>query len=140
MAQIKDQIIARVISGIIIAGVLAGGGFVVTHWNQSLLSSLAQNIYLVTACILTASITVLVGKRLQSRKDTATDILQPHFAPLDVDFRVLRKELFYEYKNLERTQLYYCKKVRVKALKHGLECYPDKYHWTARGTLNISSG
>jgi len=61
----------------------------------------------------------------------------PTFPRLNFDFRILEKEIYYEYKN--KTHMVYRKRILVKALKNGLDAYRDKYQWTGSGNVKISS-
>ena len=62
---------------------------------------------------------------------------QPHFPSLDFDFLILEKCIEYDYQSSDC--IVYRKRVKLKALKNGLETYPDKYHWTGSGMARIKS-
>jgi hypothetical protein len=62
----------------------------------------------------------------------------PNFKRLDYDFRLIKKELTYEYEDINH--MVYKKCVVLKALKKDLYFYRDKYSWTGRGAMVIKSG
>lgn len=62
---------------------------------------------------------------------------RPNFPTLDLDFRVLSREITYEYKN--KKHMHYTKKVFVQALKNNLDRYIDKYAWTGKGSIKMKS-
>lgn len=61
----------------------------------------------------------------------------PIFPRLDFDFQILDNDIYYEYRDL--THLIYRRRKVLKALKNGLDAYNDKYLWTGRGNVAISS-
>lgn len=61
----------------------------------------------------------------------------PMFPRIDSDFRVIRKELSYKY--LDRTHMVYSKKVKLKALRNGLDEYHDRYAWSGSGKVELRS-
>ncbi|MGO9258878.1 MAG: hypothetical protein ACLQU1_21535 [Bryobacteraceae bacterium] len=61
----------------------------------------------------------------------------PRFSRLDCDFRVVEKEIVFEYR--DRTHITYRKRLLLKALRNGLDEYHDKYHWTGRGIVSMKS-
>jgi hypothetical protein len=61
----------------------------------------------------------------------------PTFPRLDSDYNILEKEITYEYKDISR--MIYRKAIRLKALKKAIDVYNDKYTWTGRGKVKISS-
>jgi hypothetical protein len=62
---------------------------------------------------------------------------RPAFPKLNVDFQIVKKEIYYELK--DRGQIEYKKKVLLRALKDGLDSYHDKYHWTGSGPVAMHS-
>lgn len=55
----------------------------------------------------------------------------------DFDFRVLNKSVVYEYQNL--THMTYKKIYKLKALRRGLQVFPDRYSWTGTGPVTVRS-
>lgn len=53
------------------------------------------------------------------------------------DFNIVKKELIYRYIN--KTDVVYEKKIRLKALRNNLDCYIDKYHWTGERVADVKS-
>jgi len=51
------------------------------------------------------------------------------------DFKLLEKEIAYKY--LDEKHMEYTKRLRLKALRSGLDRYPDRYSWTGSGTVNL---
>lgn len=66
------------------------------------------------------------------------DRFRPDFPRLDFDYQVVEKDIYYEY--TDRAHMTYRKKVRVKALKNGLDTFRDKYRWTGKGGVAVKSG
>jgi hypothetical protein len=71
------------------------------------------------------------------RISTTFDRSRPTYARIRSDFRVLNKEVDYFYK--DRTHLQYIKKLTLKAQRSGMHCYVDKFNWTGRGDILMSS-
>ncbi len=136
MSDITKHSIAHVVGGLVVAILVGLFGLISTKFGQADPFNAPVGwvfwAYLVAACLLTVLLAGALNKRFNR--------LRPVFEPIDCDFHILKKEILYEYKNPERTQLGYSKIVTVKALKDGLECYRDKYLWTGRGDVNIKSG
>lgn len=84
-------------------------------------------VILATAAILLIAI-LLYGKFNKYR---------PHYEALDFDFSILETEIVYVHEM--KNKMVYTKKKKVKTLKSGLDRYSDKYHWTGRGTLSLST-
>lgn len=63
--------------------------------------------------------------------------LRPRFPAIDLDFQILEKAISYEY--VERHKMVYRKKIKLKALRNGLDTYRDKYRWTGTGLLSMKS-
>lgn len=61
----------------------------------------------------------------------------PRFEPFDIDFQLIEKSVSFEY--VDRENMLYRKKVRVRALRNGLSSYPDKYRWTGLNTPTVRS-
>lgn len=56
--------------------------------------------------------------------------LYPRFPRIETHYLVLNRDISFEYRDAYR--MVYRKKVRLKALKAGLESYLDKYAWTGK--------
>lgn len=54
------------------------------------------------------------------------------------DFKLLKKEIIYEYYPDGKT-MKYTRKIRLKSLRKDLVKYSDKYHWTGTGDIKIST-
>jgi len=62
---------------------------------------------------------------------------RPKFPAINFDYRLLEKELTYEYQ--DKTHMVYKKRNMLKALKNNLDGYHDKYRWTGKGTVETKS-
>jgi hypothetical protein len=62
---------------------------------------------------------------------------RPSFPRLNVDFHIVKKEIYYELK--DGGQIEYKKRVLLRALRDGLESYHDRYHWTGSGSIVMQS-
>lgn len=62
---------------------------------------------------------------------------RPTFPALDFDFKIIEKEISYEYK--DKTHITYRKKCLLRSLRDNLDVYYDKYHWTGLGRINVKS-
>lgn len=62
---------------------------------------------------------------------------RPTFPALDFDFRIIEKEISYEYK--DKTHITYRKRCLLKSLRDNLDVYYDKYHWTGLGRIDVKS-
>ena len=65
------------------------------------------------------------------------DRFRPAFPRLQVDFLILEKHVEYHY--MDRTHTTHVKRLRLKALRRGLDTYRDKYRWTGDGPMTITS-
>lgn len=54
------------------------------------------------------------------------------------DFKLLKKEIIYEYFPDGKT-MKYTRKIRLKSLRKDLVKYSDKYHWTGTGDIKLST-
>jgi hypothetical protein len=63
---------------------------------------------------------------------------RPVFPRLDFDYEVIEKNIYYEY--FDNTRFLYKKKVKLRALKNGLDIYTDKYSWTGKGSILMKCG
>lgn len=61
----------------------------------------------------------------------------PRFRPLSCEFLVLEKEITYEFR--DREHIVYRKRLLLQALRQGLDCYHDKYHWTGDSVVSMTS-
>lgn len=62
---------------------------------------------------------------------------RPTFPALNFDFKLIEKEISYEYK--DKTHITYRKKCLLKSLRDNLDAYYDKYHWTGLGKIHVKS-
>jgi len=62
---------------------------------------------------------------------------RPAFPRLQVDFLILEK--YVEYRYQDRANMTYVKRLRLKALRRGIDTYRDKYRWTSDGPMTITS-
>ncbi|BEH01717.1 hypothetical protein brsh051_09980 [Brooklawnia propionicigenes] len=66
------------------------------------------------------------------------DRFRPHYRRQHPPYRVLSKEVTYQY--LSRTQMLYTKNIKIKTLRSGIDAFTDKYAWTGAGKMRVSSG
>ncbi|HCR56071.1 TPA: hypothetical protein DIV49_03790 [Candidatus Saccharibacteria bacterium] len=79
---------------------------------------------------LTLLLIVIVSTRRFNR-------LRPIFPRLSTDFRIKEHEVTYRHQT--RYKMTYTRRKKLKALRNGLDRYKDRYDWTGRGHLHITS-
>ncbi|HOV79334.1 MAG TPA: hypothetical protein PK728_04445 [Bacillota bacterium] len=60
---------------------------------------------------------------------------RPVFPRLYPDYRILEKDILYEYK--DRMHMIYRKRLKLKALKDNLKSFDHRYRWTGKGTIKV---
>jgi hypothetical protein len=83
--------------------------------------------------IASTAIFLLGGYKFLARLDR----LRPTYSRIRADFVILRKEVEYTY--VSRTEIQYVKRITLKARRHGLDAYMDKFHWSGAGPMTIAS-
>jgi hypothetical protein len=78
---------------------------------------------------------LLCGMVLHSRYKNKP--FRPTYPRIEADFVLLEKELTYDCSKVNC--LLYKKRVKLKALRNGLDRYHDKYHWTGAVGLAVTS-
>lgn len=62
-------------------------------------------------------------------------VYRPVFPRMYPDYRVLEKDILYEYK--DRTHMIYRKRLKLKVLKDNLKSFEHRYRWTGKGTIKV---
>jgi hypothetical protein len=110
--------------------VIASGIFVV------LFKMLSSNIIYIRPYTFLFSIIIIAACLLISIYLFEKHILyRPFFPPLDPEYKVLDKEVTYEY--LDDIEIVYSRKFIIQALKSGINRIEQRYHWTGSGPKTI---
>lgn len=62
-------------------------------------------------------------------------VFRPIFPRIYPDYRILEKDILYEYK--DRTHMIYRKRLKLKVLKDNLKSFDHRYRWTGKGTIKV---
>ena len=85
-------------------------------------------VYLIAILGATGGIVILTAVTRFSR-------YRPNFPAIPCDFKILSETL--HYRHLDATHMVHSKTLKVKALKNGLNGYPDRYTWTGDGRIEV---
>lgn len=62
-------------------------------------------------------------------------VYRPVFPRIYPDYRILEKDILYEYK--DRTHMIYRKRLKIKALIDNIKSIEHRYRWTGKGTIKV---
>ncbi len=118
-----------IIKGIVLIVATVGLGYIYKSKILDKFELFSFAVGAITASVLLIIISIVVKYLLRKFK--------PDFPRISPDFEILETKVTYDHEAIDK--MTYTKRKKLKALRNGLERYVDRYSWTGKGNINISS-